>query len=381
MTEDLIGADSRVAAEHPVAVRVAAFASEALGPNAAASDREGVSRAQLDALAETGAFGVQFPRQLGGSGAEQPVLREVVELIAGACGNTWFCFAQHRTPTGALLTSPNELLQSQWLHRLVAGEAIGSAAFAHLRRPKQSFGIQRAQDGWLLNGQLDWITTWPISDVALVQGFGHDFDGSPLDEVISVFVEPPRPDPASGPGIAAGPSLDLAAMRGTHTWPVRFEDHFVPDSQLVSRQSVHTWRVGNDRLSADANPASFGMARASINEMANLGERTLQPAVSEAAMKLARELGAVRSRSYALNDAARINAEVADASVGERTELRARALDLNVRAQNALITATGGGAMMMSAAGQRRARDAIFLLVQGQTAALRTASLGLASQD
>jgi len=56
--------------------------------------------------------------------------------------------------------------------------------------------------------------------------------------------------------------------------------------------------------------------------------------------------------------------------------LRAAALDLNLRAATALVAASGGGAMMLSSNAQRRAREALFLLVQGQTADLRQASLG-----
>jgi hypothetical protein len=50
-------------------------------------------------------------------------------------------------------------------------------------------------------------------------------------------------------------------------------------------------------------------------------------------------------------------------------------LELVVRAATALVTATGGSAMSLDAAPQRLAREALFQLVQAQTAPVREATL------
>ena len=55
--------------------------------------------------------------------------------------------------------------------------------------------------------------------------------------------------------------------------------------------------------------------------------------------------------------------------------LRAQAHLLAVRATTALVTVGAGRSMLLDSAAQRLARVALFLLVQGQTAAVREATL------
>jgi len=374
----LVGSAASQIQGEPVVRAVADVCTDLLAPTASASDQHGLSRAHLDALAITGAFGIQFPKEFGGLDASATTLREVIELISGACGTTWFCFAQHKTPVGLLLASDNAVLRERWLTEMISGNAIGAAAFAHLRRPQQSFGMTRVPGGWRLDGKLDWVTTWPLCEVAAVQGFTGDRGIG--THVVTVFISPPRPDPSHAPGLRAGPDLATFAMAGTHTWPVRFDGYFVADEDVGSIVPTHVWRVGNERISADANPASFGMARAAINELAQRADLMADQPAATAAMLLAEELTRCREQAYELADLAASDAAVAEASIGERVHLRGRALDINLRAACALVTASGGSAMLRSATPGRRAREALFLQVQGQTATLRSESLGLLSQ-
>ena len=61
--------------------------------------------------------------------------------------------------------------------------------------------------------------------------------------------------------------------------------------------------------------------------------------------------------------------------VEDRLALRGASLELAVRAATALVVATGGSAMALSAPPQRLAREALFHLVQAQTAPVREATL------
>ncbi len=373
---------------------ISALAEAVLAPNANPVDQHGISRSQLDELAATGAFGLPFDPQLGGGGADPAEVREAVELIAGACGTTWFCYAQHRSPTTNLMRSQNRGLRDQWLPSLVAGEAIAGIAFAHLRRPRQTFWISEHPGGWMLDGALDWVTTWPLCDVVLVQGYlragsapaetrGGAGAGAEA-EIISVLIEPPPvdleyEDRTEIPGLIAGPDLALAAMAGTHTWPVRFDNYFVPDAAFVSRQPAQKWALDNSLVAADANPACFGIARACVNDLGVVAQISGQQPAIAAAAALRDELIGLRQTAYRLADEAAADREVAIATLDERTRLRSQALDLAVRCSTALIVASGGRALTMSQDAQRHAREALFLMVQGQTAELRRDSLALLS--
>jgi hypothetical protein len=63
--------------------------------------------------------------------------------------------------------------------------------------------------------------------------------------------------------------------------------------------------------------------------------------------------------------------------VEDRLAVRASSLELALRSATALVAATGGSALSLDAAPQRLAREAVFYLVQAQTAPVREAVLQL----
>ena len=360
---DVIGpADPKASESGEVSV-IADFAADTLVPHANRIDQRGIRRPHLDELAATGALGLPFPTALGDRTLAPESFGKQLSSSpehAAPPGSA----AQHRTPTKAVLGTDNVLLHDRWAARMVSGKAIAAIAFAHLRRPTQRFWIRDEGDQFLLNGSLDWVTNWPLADVVLIEGYRMSSSGEQRDEIISLLVEPPKLDLVHSnqmdrDDLQAGPSLSLAAMGGTQTWPVSFADFRVSGEQLVSRVPATEWHHANSLIAADANPASFGMARASINELTELAATTNQPTVAEAAASLRSELLDLRARAYADADLASADPQMAAATVVERTALRAAALDLNLRAATALVAASGGGAMMLSSNAQRRARSAV----------------------
>ena len=167
-------------------------------------------------------------------------------------------------------------------------------AFAHLRRPKQRFWIKDEGDTLVFNGALDWVTTWPLADVVLIEGYRQDSTGRQQDEIISVLIEPPHVDLTESnqidrDDIQAGPSLSLAAMGGTQTWPVSFIDYRVPVEQVVSRIPADKWLHENSLVSADANPAGSGW-RVQRSTNGAVGDRYGSTKVAEVARQLSGQL-------------------------------------------------------------------------------------------
>jgi hypothetical protein len=133
-------------AAHPAVAAAARIAADVLAPHAAAADdaRQGVDPAHLALLAEHGLLSVRIPVAEGGHGAGERVDAEVVELVSGACGATWFMATQHRFPQ-ALSRGPLTALAPEAIslgpaaqrHRAGLASARTSAgiAIAHIRRP------------------------------------------------------------------------------------------------------------------------------------------------------------------------------------------------------------------------------------------------------
>ena len=110
------------------------------------------------------------------------------------------------------------------------------------------------------------------------------------------------------------------------------------------------------------------MARAAIAELDALATQRSDPSLAELTHALAEECRVVRRAAYAA-------IEDPDAPVDLRLSYRAAALELAVRSTTAVVIARAGAAMRKGQPAERRVREAMFLLVQAQTAATRRASL------
>lgn len=340
------------------------FLAEHIGETAERTDVEGVQRETLLALGKQGFYDVQ--------GVSAALLRERAEVLAGCDATTWFCWVQHFTPmrtladAGQHAKNPDVLeLRTQWLSRLQHGGALSAIAFAHLRRPGDPNPVAtRVAGGWLLNGSLDWVTSWDVADVVLTMV--HD---KTRDHVVQMLLPAGYvSEPLNG--FEVGEPLRLFAMGGTHTRPARLADVYVPDSLVVDVIKASDWNVHDDQRTPDVNPATFGVTRGAIAELDDLATHRDDTLMHELAQTLTAECRSLRSQAYALLGKSDV--------IDRRLELRAQSLDLVVRATTAVVVARAGAAMMEGASATRRLREAMFLQVQAQTASSRAASLRLA---
>src|SRR5262245_23625000 len=89
-----------------------AIAEDVVFPAAPATDAADlVPRANLDALADAGLYGLAVPAASGGLDVELGTQYRVVEALASGCLTTTFVWLQHRNPTRALLATGNAALR------------------------------------------------------------------------------------------------------------------------------------------------------------------------------------------------------------------------------------------------------------------------------
>ena len=342
--------------------------AEVIAPGAATVDSEGVPRAHLDALARAGLLG----KALQPAAAQ----RELAELLAGCDASTWFCWTQHQSPLVTLTQSivsdltPNvDEIKAQYVQGMSDGSIVNAVAFAHVRRPGPPNPVaRRVSGGWVFAGTLDWVTTWDIADVVMVMAQG---EGEFADRFVCALLPAGR----SGmpmPCLTVGEPLRLLAMSGTHTRPALLDNCFVSDENIIAILDRDDWLAFDAQRTADPNPSAFGLTRGALSELATIAEVRRSAALAELAQELADECRRIRSRSYQV-----IDLPDRDATRSERLDLRARSLELAVRAANAVVVARAGGAMLSGTSAERRAREALFLYVQAQTADTRMASLEL----
>ncbi|MDQ4070367.1 MAG: acyl-CoA/acyl-ACP dehydrogenase [Actinomycetota bacterium] len=322
-------------------------AADVLAPTAQVTDRaDVVPRSHLEALADAGLNRLYCP-----PGLAVAATREVFEVLAGACGVTFFVWVQHHAPVRMLARSANEGLRERYLDDLCSGGVLGGVAFAYLRRPgRPAVVARRVAGGYVVTGEAPWVTSWGLAGVFSVAArLG--------DQVVYFLVDP------SAPALRPSPPLALAAMQASSTVRLAVDELFVPDDDVLSVMPFADWEAADRTATAQPNPAAFGVAATCVRLLAEHDE--------DAARALGADVDACRSRSYALADLGRTD----DPHLAALVDARGRSLELAVRCATALVVSVGGRAMASDHPAQRLLREAAFFTIQAQTTAQRRATL------
>jgi hypothetical protein len=320
------------------------LADEVLFPAALATDAAPVLPAHLlDALADAGMYGLVGPPDAGGLGAGPVELRAVVEALAGGCLTTCFVWMQHLGAVATVAFSAPPALRAEWLVPLCRGEMRAGVAFAHLRRPGPPVLRATAEPGGVrLHGTTPWITGW--GRIHVVHVAARAADGS----VVWCLV-----DAREANGLAVEP-LALAALPASATVRARFDGVLVPAGRVTLVEPGPQWAARDAAGLATNGALGLGVAARCASLLAGTD--------AELAASLDHEVAARR--------------QDLDAATPEALPaVRAAVTGLALRASAALVVAGGGGAVGLGSHAQRLVREAMFLLVQGQTAAIRREQL------
>lgn len=317
---------------------------------AAGLERDGVTRADTDRLAEVGLYGLYAPPELGGADAVEQ--REVAELLAGTSPDLWFVWYQHGPVLKMVARTENASLRDRYLSGLASGELQGGVSYSHVRTPKPSIFAERAGDGFVLSGTQPWCTGWGVTDLVLVGAVVRD-----TDEV--VFGVVPTGD---RPGVRSTGELGLAVMGGTATHGLAYTGLRLAAEDVVSVAPYRDFFATDAAANTNVQPSTFGIALAALE--------LLEPRSPETAHALRARVLDLRSRAYSLIDHA-----PADTRHDERLAIRAAALLLGIESATALLTARGGQGMDLADPAQRLLRAAAFQIVHSQAAGIRAATL------
>ncbi|MFI8348811.1 acyl-CoA dehydrogenase family protein [Streptomyces sp. NPDC085596] len=334
--------------DHPLVARARLLAAEVLEPEAERVDQEGVPASHIEAVKRSGLLGLTAPAGYGGAAAPPAVVREVSEILAGACGSTWFVQSQHHTPV-QVLTRGEPDARDRLLGPLARGELLSGVAYAQLRaHPEAPVRAHHDGTGWRFDGRVPWYTGWGLNDVLLLAGLTDD------DEAVFAFVEAREQQ-----GLRPSGPLRLAALTGASTVSLELDRLRVPDDSLALRIPYADWAPTDRAKTLNTNPAVFGIAAAALSL---LDDDTAAP--------LRTRLTDIRTRAYALADHPSPLERVE-----ERLAVRAEAYAALTTATTAAVAAGGGRSMSLTSRAQRLAREGMFLLIQGQTAETRRAHL------
>jgi hypothetical protein len=228
-------------------------------------------------------------------------------------------------------------------------------AYAHLRaHPRIPVRVVREGTGWRFDGTVPWYTGWGLNDVMLLAGV------TKAGEALFAFTEA-----REQPGLRASEPMRLAALTASRTVSLELDGLWLPDESVALRRPYEEWAATDRTRTVNASPAVFGIT-----------ERALTLLDAEVAEPLRARLVRLRTRAYELADHPK-----AQADTNERLTLRTRSFELMRTATTAAVVAGGGRSMTLTSTAQRLAREALFLLVQGQTTESRRAHLDALAGD
>ncbi|WP_405969874.1 acyl-CoA/acyl-ACP dehydrogenase [Streptomyces sp. NBC_00988] len=333
---------------HFLVTRARHLADDLLAPHAEQVDQEGVPASHIEAIKRSGLLGVSAPVAYGGSAAPGAVARETAEILAGACCSTWFVQTQHHTPVMTLAKSELPVRESL-LGPLARGELMSGVAYAHLRAyPRIPVRVTRERGGWRFDGTVPWYTGWGLNDVMLLAGV------TDADEALFAFTEAREQK-----GLRPSAPMRLAALTASRTVSLELDGLWLPEEAVALRTPYADWAKTDRPKPTNASPAVFGIAAAAL---ALLDDKQAGP--------IRTRLDDVRKQAYALADH-----PVPHEHLEERLALRTQAYEVLMTATTAAVVAGGGRSLSLTSKAQLLAREALFLLVQGQTAESRRAHL------
>ena len=291
----------------------------------------------LDAIAAAGLYGLTGPAEFGGAGLDdRSIMWRTVECLASGCLTTAFVWAQHLGTVTAVAERSSPELRDGWLGALCSGEVRAGVAFSALRRPGPPMLTASATAaGWTLRGSAPWVSGWGRIDVIRVAA-RHGAD------IVWTLVDVPQ-----APALRAD-ALELAAVNASGTVTLRFDGLDVPADRVITIEPFEEWRV-RDREGLRLNGSH--------------------------ALGVAARCCRLLDDPDGLQRVDRARAELDAATADTLPRARAGAARLAMDCAERLVITGGGSSILMGNHAQRLAREALFLLVFGQTPAIRAQQL------
>ena len=170
-----------------------------------------------------------------------------------------------------------------------------------------------------------------------------------------------------------GPRIPLVVMNASDTVEVTLNDLFLPDEYVLSERPPEALKRGDYCGISGHVFLPLGGARGSVHYLRALAEKRGNETFAHAAEELMREIDACRHEALTWSGACADQADYKEHALHARTA----AIVLAVRAAHATVTATGGGAHLLTMPPQRLLREAIFYTTTAQTPDVQNGTLDM----
>jgi short/branched chain acyl-CoA dehydrogenase len=216
---------------------VRAFAEEVVAPRAEEMDRtEELPLDIVKQMAELGLFGLPFPEEYGGQGADLLTLCLAIEELARVDSSIAITLeAAVGLGANPIYRHGTEEQKQRWLAPMCRGEILGAFGLTEPGGGSDAGATKttaRLEDGqWVINGSKALITNsgTAISKVCTITAVtGRDPDGR--NEISAIII------PTETPGFGVGKSYRKLGWRASDTHELSFNDCRVPEENLLGER-------------------------------------------------------------------------------------------------------------------------------------------------
>ena len=211
------------------------FSKNTLGKDLAARDAAGEFRREdWEACAKEGVFGLNTPKELGGSGHD--VLTSVLMLEALGHGSpdnglSLAINGQVWCVQAPILKFGSDFQREKYVKGMVDGSMIGAHAMTEEESGSDAFGMkstaEQTDGGYILNGRKIYVGMAPVADCILVF---VSTDPSRGRWGISTFIVD-----AKSEGVTLHPAQEKMGLRTVPTGAIEFENVFVPVENMIGK--------------------------------------------------------------------------------------------------------------------------------------------------
>ena len=259
-----------------------AFAQEQVLPHVRKWEAEGaIPRALLSEMGKLGFMGMTVPAEWGGAGASMLSYVLALEEIAAADGGLSTVMSVNNSPDcAALLAYGSPAQKEQWLKPLARGERLGAFCLTEPQAGSDASALktraEKKDNGWVLNGVKQFITSGRSADMALVFAVT---DPSNPKRGISCFIVP-----TNTPGYRVASVEKKLGQKSSDTCQIAFENCAISASALLGEEgqgyrialaNLEVGRIGIAAQAVGMARAAFELARAYAGEREAFGVKII----------------------------------------------------------------------------------------------------------
>ena len=242
------------------------FAENEIRPIARDMDEnEEYPRELLDKLQKAHMFGIPYPQELGGAGADVLTYTLAMEELSKVDASTGITLSVHTSLCcPCIYENGTDEQKERFLRPLISGEKIGAFSLTEPNAGTDASGVQTTADKdgdyYILNGSKMFTTNAGIADTFVVFALT---DKSKGPKGMSAFIVDRTME-----GISVGTNIPRMGIRAASNCEVAFTNVKVPADRLLGKEGggykIAMTALGGGRIGIGAQ--AVGIAQGAINE-------------------------------------------------------------------------------------------------------------------